>query len=392
MRLLPICREAMLGLLIGLLIVTSSSIVCHGGSVVEVTGAGECADCQIKNIKSSKAYNGLRVTIDCKLANGEMQRRGSGELDKQGNFRVALPEDLLQDGKLKEECYAQLHSASNTPCPAHDGIDSSKIIFVSKSDDGKHAFSTAGKIKFSSETCVAKFFWYPPPLPKLFPPHPWFKKPFPFPKPCPPPAVPTPVPVPVPVPTPVPVPVPVPTPVPVIPKPKPKPSPKPFPKPSPKPCPTPKPFPKPSPKPFPKPSPKPCPTPKPFPKPPVVIPPVIPKPPIVIPPVIPKPPVILPPPFVPKPFPPFVPKPFPPFPYHKPLPPLPPFPYHKPLPPLPPFPYHKPLPPLPPFPWHKPLPTFPPLPPFSKPPLPPFTLPKFPKKPCPPIPFVPPHA
>ncbi|GAB2267940.1 hypothetical protein Dimus_002916 [Dionaea muscipula] len=380
--LLALCRRTLLGLIVGLLLIASSSI-CHGGSVV-VTGTGECADCQLNNIKSTKAFNGLRVMIDCKLANGEIQTRGTGELDMQGKFRVDLPEEIVEDGELKEECYAQLHSAYNSPCPTvdHDhGIESSssnsKIIFVTKSEDGKHAFATAGQIKFSSESCASASLWplfkYPPPLPKFpvvpFPKHPWFKKkPLPFPKPCPP-SITKPLPPPVPVPVPVvrkPLPPPV---VPVIPKPLPPPA---VPVvPIPKPKPSPKPYPEPKPKPFP------------------------------------KPPVILPPPLVPI-------KPLPPFPYHKPLPP---FPYHKPLPPfpfhkpLPPFPFHKPWSPIPKIkfpPIYKPPITFPPIykpkyPDHPKkywPPLPPITFPpiykpKYPDHPknyWPPLPFVPPHA
>ncbi|KAL9264981.1 Proline-rich protein 4-like protein [Drosera capensis] len=324
--LLPYCRKAMLGVLVVLLIASS---FCYGGSV-EVTGAGECADCQLKNIKATKAFNGLHITIDCKLANGETTTRGRGQLDKEGKFIVTLPEEIIQNGKLKEQCYAKLHGASNVPCPAHDGIEPSKIILVSKSEDGKHTLSTAGNIKFSSETCASAFHWpffkYPPPLPEHpwfkkpppLPKHPWFKKPYPFPKPCPP----TPKPLPPPVPV---IPKPLPPPVPVIPKPLPPPVP------------------------------------------------VIPKP---LPPPVPVIPIPLPP---PKPQP--CPKPFPPFPYHKPWPPIP---YHKPWPPIP---YHKPWPPIP---YHKPWPPIP----YHKPwpPIPKIKFPEHPKKYWPPLPFVPPHA
>ncbi|GAB2218047.1 hypothetical protein Droror1_Dr00001264 [Drosera rotundifolia] len=368
--LLPYCRKAMLGVLVVLLI---APCFCYGGSV-EVTGAGECADCQLRNIKATKAFNGLHVTIDCKLTNGETTTRGHGQLDKEGKFIVTLPEEIIQDGKLKEQCYAKLHGASNVPCPAHDGIEPSKIILVSKSKDGKHTLSTAGKIKFSSETCASAFHWpffkYPPPLPE----HPWFKKPYPFPKPCPP--IPTPLPPPVPV-----IPKPLPPPVPVIPKPLPPPVPV-IPKPLPPPVPV---IPKPLPPPVPV-TPTPLPPPKPQPW--------------------------------PKPFPPFpYHKPWPPIPYHKPWPPIPyhqpwpPIPYHKPWPPIPyhkpwpPIPYHQPWPPIPyhqpwpPIPYHKPWPPIPyhkPWPPIPYhkpwPPIPKIKFPEHPKKYWPPLPFVPPHA
>ncbi|XP_021753130.1 proline-rich protein 4-like [Chenopodium quinoa] len=155
---------------------------CYGDQkTAEVIGVSECADCQQNNIKHSHAFEGLKVTIDCKLANGNMKRRAEGKLDKEGNFKVDLPHDLVEDGKkLKEECYAQLHGASGIPCSAYNGIESSKLTFVSKSD-GKHTFSPVGKLKFSPVTCTSAFLWphfkYPPLHKKSIP-----KLPFTFPK------------------------------------------------------------------------------------------------------------------------------------------------------------------------------------------------------------------
>ena len=62
---------------------------------------------------------GLRVTIDCKLENGHLKTRGVGKLDEEGKFKVSIYQKIVKDGKLNEECYAQLHSASAAPCPAH---------------------------------------------------------------------------------------------------------------------------------------------------------------------------------------------------------------------------------------------------------------------------------
>ncbi|RVW96542.1 Proline-rich protein 2 [Vitis vinifera] len=129
--------------------------------------------------------DGLRVTIDCKLANGEFKTRAVGELDEEGKFKVSLPEEIVKDGELKEECFAQLHSASATPCPAHNGLESSKLILKTKVD-GKHTFGPAGKLKFSPATCTSAFLWpyyKHPQLPKVswpkLPPysksHPWYK-------------------------------------------------------------------------------------------------------------------------------------------------------------------------------------------------------------------------
>ncbi|EEF33122.1 conserved hypothetical protein, partial [Ricinus communis] len=118
---------------------------------------------------------GLRITIDCKPENGEFKTRGVGELDEEGRFTVGLPSHLVKKGKLKEECYAQLHSASAAPCPTHSGLESSKIVLKSK-NNGKHTFGLAGKLRFSSVTCTSAFLWphfkYPP-LPKFPPLHKW---------------------------------------------------------------------------------------------------------------------------------------------------------------------------------------------------------------------------
>ncbi|KAL8188647.1 hypothetical protein R6Q57_029667 [Mikania cordata] len=346
------------GFLLGfLLVLFFCGSFCYANTV-EVVGFGECADCKDNNIKSSQALSGLKVTIDCKLEDGKFQTRGVGKLNEEGEFKVNLPQEILKDGKLSEECYVQLHNAANAPCAVHNGLQSSKIAFVSKSNQ-KHTFSPVGKLKFSSAICNSATFW--PPFPKS---HPWFKKfhhtfplpphpptvlpPIPYKKPCPPPVVvkPTPTPTPEPKPTPTPTPEPKPTP-----KPEPKPKPKPEPKPKPKPCPPkmepkPKPVPKPTPKPKPKPMTKPCP--------PKILPPPIP--------IYKPPPKILP----------------PPIPIYKPHPKI-----------LPPYiPIYKPHPKIlpPPIPIYKPHPKiFPPIPPYYKKPCPPFSLPKLP-----PLPTIPP--
>ncbi|KAL2937199.1 Proline-rich protein 2 [Bienertia sinuspersici] len=262
-----------LAVLVTLLITASFCCGDQKTTTVQVVGVTECADCQKNNIKHSHAVKGLRVTIDCKQENGQMKTRGEGKLDEEGKFSVDISNELVEKEKLKEECYAQLHSASDIPCPAYDGIESSKITFVSKSDGNTHTFSTVGKLKFSPATCTSKFLWphfkYPPfpkksypkwPFPKIpCPPifkKPFFKKPFPhfhkYKEPTPPVPVykkPTPPPVPVykkPVRPPVPVyKKPVPPPVPVYKKPVPPPvtvHKKPVPPPVPvykKPCPPP---------------------------------------------------------------------------------------------------------------------------------------------------------
>ncbi|GAB4830449.1 hypothetical protein Ancab_020162 [Ancistrocladus abbreviatus] len=132
----------------------AASCIHDAQKAVEVIGTAECVDC-------------LGVTIDCKLANGAVKTRGSGLVDEEGNFRVSLPKEMtLMDGKLKEECFARLHSkASNSenPCPIHSAMDmeASKIILVlmSTMKSEKHCsesiFSPAGALKFLLETCTS---------------------------------------------------------------------------------------------------------------------------------------------------------------------------------------------------------------------------------------------
>jgi len=108
---------------------------------------------------------GLPVTIDCKLENGHLKTRGVGKLDEEGKFKMSIHCKILKDGKLSEECYAQLHSASAAPYPAQNGLESSKVVFKSKAK-GKYTFGLAGKLKFSPVTCTSAFLWphykYPP--------------------------------------------------------------------------------------------------------------------------------------------------------------------------------------------------------------------------------------
>ncbi|CAH2075851.1 unnamed protein product [Thlaspi arvense] len=417
MRILPEPRGSVpcLLLLVALLFSASLSLA----RVVEVVGYAE------SKIKNPHAFSGLRVTIECKVNKGHFVTKGSGNIDDEGKFGLNIPHDIVShDGALKEECYAQLHSAAGTPCPAHDGIESTKIVFLSKSGD-KHVLGLKQNLKFSPELCVSKFFWH---MPK-FPPFKGFDHPFPLPpplelppfpkfkKPCPPPPVEVPPPVPVYEPPPkveLPPPVPVhepppkvelPPPVPVhepppkveLPPPVPVHEPPPVPK---KPCPPPVPVYKPPPKvehpppvPVYKPPPKvehppPVPVYKPPPK--VEHPPPVPvhkPPPIPKKPCPPKPPKIELPPPVPvhkpppkKPCPPKPPKKVdpPPVPVHKPPPKIvlpPPVPIHKPP--------KKPCPPKPPkIELPPPVPIYKPPPKIEHPPI--YVPPVIPKKPCPP--------
>ncbi|XP_010416855.1 PREDICTED: proline-rich protein 2-like [Camelina sativa] len=160
---------------------------------VEVVGYAESSKFKIPN-----AFSGLRVTIECKAADskGPFVTKGSGGIDETGKFNLNIPNhDIVgDDGALKEACYAHLYSASGNPCPAHDGLEASKVVFLSKSGE-THVLGLKQSLKFSPEVCISKFFWHMPkfPLPALTFPKikkpcpPFYKPPVVIPKkPCPP--------------------------------------------------------------------------------------------------------------------------------------------------------------------------------------------------------------
>ncbi|XP_019165405.1 PREDICTED: proline-rich protein 4-like [Ipomoea nil] len=190
MGLKSLCRRGiLLGFLLSLFLVVS---FCYADDkTVQVVGFGECGDCKENNIQTTQAFSELRVSIECKLENGEMRTRGMGKLDKDGKFEVSLPAEIVKHGGggLKEECYAQLHTA---PCPAlHNAIEASKIV---KTSSGKQqGFEAAGKLKFSAAICTSSAIKFPPlPFKKKLPPLPplpkYKSKPRRYPHPPPPPA------------------------------------------------------------------------------------------------------------------------------------------------------------------------------------------------------------
>ncbi|KAF8082108.1 hypothetical protein N665_0847s0008 [Sinapis alba] len=165
-----------------LFVLVLCSAVRSLGRNVDVVGFAESN----KKIKSPHAYLGLRVTIECKAAKttDHFVTRGSGEVEETGKFSLSIPHDDLvgEDGNLKEACYAQLHSASGNPCPAHDSLEASKIVILSK-DGEKHVLGIKQNLKFSPEFCFSKFLWdmpkFPLPPPLKLPPFPKIKKPCP---------------------------------------------------------------------------------------------------------------------------------------------------------------------------------------------------------------------
>ncbi|RLN15596.1 proline-rich protein 4-like [Panicum miliaceum] len=121
-----------------------------------IVGLAKCADCTRKNMKAEAAFNGLKVVVKCKNADGVFETKALGEVDKSGAFSVPLTADLLrEDGELKQDCFAQLHSATNQPCP---GQEPSWIVRPSSDDDKKKTFvAVAGKMHYSSKECASAF-------------------------------------------------------------------------------------------------------------------------------------------------------------------------------------------------------------------------------------------
>ncbi|ONK71414.1 uncharacterized protein A4U43_C04F8300 [Asparagus officinalis] len=175
-------------LLFGLLaVILATSLVCSNAELkversVFASGKSECIDCAEKNVKNELAYRGLQVAIKCKTHNGDYKIKTSGKLDKNGDYKVQLPTELIgENGDLKQECFAQLHSVSNAPCPDKNGLNPYKLILKSK-EDGVHTFSTDAKLPFSSATCQSAFFWPPHKFPLFHKPLPKFPlPPFKFP-------------------------------------------------------------------------------------------------------------------------------------------------------------------------------------------------------------------
>lgn len=159
-----------------------------------VVGLAKCADCTRKNMKADSAFIGLHVAVKCKNADGVFETKAIGEVGKSGAFSVPLAADLLgEDGELKQEqdCFAQLYSASNQPCP---GQEPSWIVRPTTTGDyggsKKNFVAVAGKMHYPSKECASAFLCDPfhkkpsimiPHMPKKTVPEPEHKQPKPVP-------------------------------------------------------------------------------------------------------------------------------------------------------------------------------------------------------------------
>ncbi|WOL05925.1 hypothetical protein Cni_G14656 [Canna indica] len=165
----PLQRSISLGLCAVLLLMTctfSNTTAAETETFATVVGTTECLDCEHKSIKNESAVKGLRVVIKCKVSSEKYETKAASELDSKGDFNVKLLSELLQvqdNGELKHECFAQLHSSPNAPCPGkNSGLNPNSKLILKSREKGRHTFViAAGKLSFSSATCVSANFWPP---------------------------------------------------------------------------------------------------------------------------------------------------------------------------------------------------------------------------------------
>lgn len=86
-------------------------------------------------IISCMHHAGFAVMIGCRSKDGNIKTMGSSEFDKDEKFQVFLPYESVRDGFIRKECYAQVHSASDTSCPIRNSKEPFKIIFQYKSKE-----------------------------------------------------------------------------------------------------------------------------------------------------------------------------------------------------------------------------------------------------------------
>ncbi|BAF26089.1 proline-rich protein 4 [Oryza sativa Japonica Group] len=118
-------------------------LAVSGEAASVVIGTAKCADCTRKNMKAEDAFKNLQVAIKCKNGNGEYESKAAGKLDGSGAFSVPLDTDLHSS-----DCIAQLHSATNEPCP---GQEPSKIVPLSEGT----FVTVAGKTSYPSALCAS---------------------------------------------------------------------------------------------------------------------------------------------------------------------------------------------------------------------------------------------
>ncbi|WOG84749.1 hypothetical protein DCAR_0103933 [Daucus carota subsp. sativus] len=136
-----------------------AAICCHGkNEMLKVVGFMKHPDIVEGRIKTSQTFSGFRVTIGCRSKDGTIETMGSSEITKEEKFRVYLPHEAVRDGRIRKECYAQVHSAADTSCPLNDNQEPFKIIFQYKSEE-KNTIRHSGKLTFSPVSCTSSYLW-----------------------------------------------------------------------------------------------------------------------------------------------------------------------------------------------------------------------------------------
>uniref|UniRef100_A0A0D9VRU3 Proline-rich protein n=1 Tax=Leersia perrieri TaxID=77586 RepID=A0A0D9VRU3_9ORYZ len=153
MEILP--RKLLLGVCAAVL-VAGLVHAAYAETAPVVVGLAMCSGCTRKNMNAEAAFKGLQVAVKCKNSKGKYESMAVGKLNKSGAFSVPLAADLVgEDGELKQNCFAQLHSASNAPCP---GQEPSMIVAAQPGHDGKKTFvAVAGKVHGPSAECASVF-------------------------------------------------------------------------------------------------------------------------------------------------------------------------------------------------------------------------------------------
>lgn len=101
-----------------LLAVSFGAEVSRAETAPVVVGSVRCLDCSPNDVNAEDAFKELQVAIKCKSGAGETYETQSlTHLDGTGAFKIPLAAGLVrEDGELDRDCFAQLHSAPDTPC------------------------------------------------------------------------------------------------------------------------------------------------------------------------------------------------------------------------------------------------------------------------------------
>ncbi|KAL5209517.1 hypothetical protein ABZP36_005140 [Zizania latifolia] len=154
-RLVPAETAALLGAFVALLAVVGFGAAAGKAEAAAptVVGSIKCLDCTDDDVKAEDAFKGLQVGIMCNSGAGETyETKTLGNLDENGAFSIPLAADLLrEDGELGKDCFAQLHTAPDTPCAGQ----TPPRIAKAGPDNSTTATATATATADASDTYIA---------------------------------------------------------------------------------------------------------------------------------------------------------------------------------------------------------------------------------------------